>query len=306
MKDFWQGKHVLITGDQGFVGSHLRKALIERGAKVTGFDIKNKLDVNDYDLLEEVVKRKRIQIIYHLAAEAIVENVHMRPRRAFMTNICGAWNIAEVCRLVKGIEMAIFASSDKAYGEHKKLPYKEDYLLLAKHPYEVSKSCADILVQSYFCNYNLPIAVTRCGNIYGCGDPNHCRLTPQAINCLLSGKTLKVRGYGKFIRDFVYIDDIVDGYIRIAELFKKRKLAGQIFNFGNDKPISILDFVKTISRLTGKKLKYKLVGTAFGEIQRQYLDSSKARRVLGWKPNLTLEDGLRIVLQEAHKNGSYR
>lgn len=307
MRNFWKGKRVLITGDQGFVGSHLAKALINKGAEVTGFDIKvNDMDVSNYDLVEKTIREKKIQVVYHLAAEAIVERAGRMPLQAFLANILGTWNIIELCRTTKGIKSVIFASSDKAYGEHKILPYKENYPLLTKYPYEVSKSCADLLAQSYFFSYRLPIVITRCGNIYGCGDPNTNRLLPNAIRCLLNCKELLVRGSGKFVRDFIYIDDIVDAYIRIGELFKRRKLAGQVFNLGNNQPISILDFVKTINEVVRGGLRYRLIDGGFGEIQKQYLDSSKAYKLLGWKPKWSLKEGLIFTLQEAFKNGAYR
>lgn len=288
---FWVNKRVLITGDKGFVGSNLSFVLKQAGAIVHGLDIKClSEDIFSYRTVDECVRENNIEMVYHLAAEAIVGNSQKEPIRAFMSNICGTWNVLEVCRLNKNVKAVIVASSDKAYGEHSKLPYKEEYLLKANYPYDVSKSCADMLAQSYHKSYGLPVVITRCGNIYGHGDDHRCRLVPRAISCLLSGDTLEVRGNGKFIRDFVYINDIVSAYVKIGELFIKRSLAGNIFNLGNDKPVSILKVVKLIG------CKYKLIDSSFGEINKQYLDSSKSRRVLGWKPKYTLKEGIRRTI----------
>jgi len=307
-KNFWLGKKVLITGDRGFLGSNLSRALTMRGAVVIGMDIKRskKEDVGDYDSVEGIIKRNNIRIIYHLAAEAIVANVHKIPRRALITNICGTWNVLEATRVLGNIETVVIASSDKAYGEHRKLPYKEDYILLARYPYDVSKSCADALARSYYSSYGIPVVVTRCGNIYGLGDSNLCRLIPSAVNCFINKSTLEVRGYGKFVRDFVYVDDVVDAYIKIAENFKGKKLSGHVFNIGNEKPVSILELIKTMNMIVGNKLQYKLVGKASGEICKQYLDSSRAKRILGWTPQWTLERGLSKTLEGAIEYGAYR
>jgi len=283
--------NILVTGDKGFVGSNLSFALKKKGHSVFGLDIKClSEDIFSYRVVDECVRENNIEMVYHLAAEAIVGNSQKEPIRAFMSNICGTWNVLEVCRLNKNIKAVIVASSDKAYGEHNKLPYKEDYLLRANYPYDVSKSCADMLAQSYHKSYGLPVVVTRCGNIYGYGDDHKCRLVPRAIDCLLTGNTLEVRGNGKFIRDFIYVNDIVCAYMKIGELFHKKNLAGQIFNLGNDKPVSILKVVQLIG------CKYKLVKNSFGEIPKQYLDSSKAHKVLGWEPRYTIKEGIRRTI----------
>lgn len=294
--NFWENKRILITGDKGFVGSHLSHILKKKGAFVHGLDIKCiSEDIISYRTVDEYIRDNKVEIVYHLAAEAIVGNAQKEPIRAFMSNICGTWNILEACRLNKNVKAVIIASSDKAYGEHKKLPYREDYLLRANYPYDVSKSCADMLAQSYYISYKLPIVITRCANIYGSGDPNSCRLFPMAINCLHSNRTLIVRGKGKFIRDFIHIDDIIDAYLRIGILAYKRKISGKVFNLGNDKPVSILKLVKKIG------CKYKLVGNCFGEIKKQYVDSSKARRLLGWKPKVSLDEGIERTINDYAK-----
>jgi len=304
-KGFWQGKRVLITGHQGFVGSHLSRALIKLGAEVMGLDIKSGDDVGDYELVQCLVAKRKPQIIYHLAAEAIVGNVHKIPRRAFVTNIGGTWNILEVTRTYRDIEATIIASSDKAYGEHRILPYREDFPLRAKYPYDASKACADMLAQSYINNYHLPIAITRCCNIFGPGDPNLCRLVPNAINCWLGNELLEVRGNGKFVRDFVYIDDVIRAYLLIAERFKKLDINNRVFNIGCNKPITIKEFVRLLDKLTHGNLCCKFVKVSYGEIKRQYLSACKAKRILGWKPEYTLQEGLLATMGKAIEHGAY-
>ncbi len=312
-KRFWKGKRVLITGFEGFLGSNLTKTLIPSGAKIFGLDIKVKRkdtilapddykqirvikgSVADYKLLKDIINGNKIDIIFHLAAEAIVGKCLNEPLKAFSTNIEGTWNILEVCRNSKSIKAIVIASSDKAYGAHKKLPYKEDAALIANHPYDVSKSCADLIACAYAHTYGLPLAITRCGNIYGPGDFNFSRIIPDAMRCLSKGKTLQVRSDGKFVRDYVYIDDIVDGYLRIAELLKKKGLLGGSFNLSNEFPLTVIELLQKINKLglNGNRLNYKILDTAKYEIKKQYLSSAKARLILGWKPAHNLCDGLR-------------
>ncbi len=311
--NFWKDKKVLITGFEGFLGSNLSKELLKTKAKIIGLDIKTfrketilcqqdykrmviyKGSVANYDLLRKILRKHSINIIFHLAAEAIVSRSHENPRKAFESNITGTWEVLEAVRLQGNVQAIVVASSDKAYGSHKKLPYREDAPLIANHPYDVSKSCADLIANTYFHTYGLPVAITRCGNIYGPGDLNFSRLIPDALRCILFGKMLKIRSDGQFVRDYVYIDDIVTGYIRIAELMKKSKLAGEAFNLSDEKPITVIKLLKEISKFNfcTNKLKYKIMNTAKYEIKKQYLSAMKARRILGWKPRQGLEEGLR-------------
>ncbi len=310
---FWKDKRVLITGFEGFLGSNLSRALISLGAGVFGLDIKVrrkgsvltehdykkisviKGSVVNYELVKKVINKHKIDVIFHLAAEAIVGECRHNPLRTFSANIEGTWNILEACRNSRIIRSIIIASSDKAYGAHKNLPYEEDAPLQGNHPYDVSKSCADLIANTYFNTYGLPVAITRCGNIYGPGDFNFSRLIPDAMRSLALNKRLKIRSDGKFVRDYVYIDDIVAGYIRIAELFGKRKLSGEAFNLSDEKPISVIKLLKEIDQSypRAKKLNYKVMNTARYEIKKQYLSSAKARRILGWKPGCGLREGLR-------------
>jgi CDP-glucose 4,6-dehydratase len=312
-KKFWGNKKVFITGFEGFLGSNLTKALLSLGAKVYGLDIKvrrketilnqddykkivvTKGSVTNYKLVKKIVRENKINIVFHLAAEAIVLRGYDNPLRNFSTNIEGTWKVLEACRGVKSIQAIIIASSDKAYGEHKKLPYKENAPLIGKNPYDASKSCADLIAHSYAHSYNLPVAITRCGNIFGPGDFNFSRIVPDAIRCALTGKTLLIRSDGKFTRDYVYVDDIVSGYIMLAERLQSAELAGKAFNFSDEKPMTVVRLLKEISKcsLFGNKLKYKIMNTAKYEIKRQYLSAARAQRVLGWKTEYTLYEGLK-------------
>jgi CDP-glucose 4,6-dehydratase len=309
-KDFWKGKRVLITGYEGFLGSNLTKVLIDCGAYIAGVDIiKNKplsvLDgfrkdivcikgnINNLKFVKNIINKYKPQVIFHLAAEAIVGECNKNPVKAFKSNIEGTWNILEALRAKKFVEAIVVASSDKAYGSHKTLPYKEGAALKGNHPYDVSKSCADLICYTYWNTYRAPVCVTRCGNIYGPGDLNYSRVVPDAIRCSLKNMQFKIRSDGKFTRDYVYVEDIVNGYITLAEKMKKLKLCGEAFNFSDENPITVMELVKKIYRLENKNPDYKVLNKARYEIKHQYLCSRKARRILGWGPKYTLEKGLK-------------
>lgn len=314
-KDFWKNKKVLITGYEGFLGSNLTKTLIDSTAKIIGLDIKvNRKDtiltlpdykkimvikgsVANYALVKKIISEFKVDVVFHLAAEAIVGKSQQKPLHTFSSNIRGTWNVLEACRNSKTVEAIVIASSDKAYGSHKNLPYHEDAPLIANYPYDVSKSCADLIACTYFHTYGVPVAVTRCGNIYGPGDFNFSRIVPDAIRCEFSGKTLLIRSDGKFTRDYVYIDDIINGYIILAEKLKKLHLAGEAFNFSNEAPISVLNLIKIIYELTGNNPNYKILNKAKYEIMHQYLSAEKARKILQWKPQYNLKEGLKKTIQ---------
>ena len=194
------------------------------------------------------------------------------------------------------VKAIIIASSDKAYGSHTKLPYKENTPLSGEHPYDVSKSCADLIACTYCHTYDLPVVVTRCGNIFGPGDFNFSRLVPDTIRSAIQNKTLIIRSDGKFTRDYIYVSDIVSGYILLAEKMQKLKVFGEAFNFSDENPISVLELVKKIYHLANKKPNYKILGKAKYEIKHQYLSSKKAKRIFGWKPRYTLEEGLKKTI----------
>ena len=315
-KKFWKNKKVLITGHEGFLGSWLSGTLIDAGAHVVGVDIvKNrkisllnenglrnrfigvKADIADFKSMRRIIKKYNPQVIFHLAAEAIVARANKEPVRTFKSNIEGTWNILEIARQTKAIEAIVMASSDKAYGSHKILPYTEAAALKGDHPYDVSKSCADLIGYTYAHTYEVPVATTRCGNIYGPGDYNFSRIVPDAICCALSGRKLIIRSDGKFTRDYIYAADIVDGYIMLAENLRKLKLQGQAFNLSDENPITVIELVNKIYSLSGQKSKYKILNKARYEIKHQYLDSSKARRLLKWKPKYSLDRGLKAAME---------
>jgi len=311
---FWKNKRVLVTGFEGFLGSHLTSELIRSKAKVTGLDIKTvrketilpksilkkmrvvKGNVEDYSLLLRILRGDKIEYVFHLAATSLVKEAEGSPVKAFSTNIKGTWNILEACRNYSGIKGIIIASSDKAYGIHNKLPYYENTSLSGSHPYDVSKSCADLLSYTYYRTYGLPVCITRCGNIYGPGDFNFSRIFPDALRCAITGKKLLIRSNGKFTRDYVYVSDIVDGYLVLAEKLNRLKLAGEAFNFSDESPIGVIELVKNISRALGVRENYKILNQAKYEIPHQYLASSKARKVLGWRPKVSFGKGLKLTI----------
>lgn len=304
----------MITGYEGFLGSNLTKTLIDSGAKIIGLDIKVrrketilsrqdfakivaiKGSVENFRLLSKLINESRIQTVFHLAARAIVGECLTNPVKAFYTNIEGTWNLLEACRRGKSVKEIIIASSDKAYGQKKVLPYREGDSLNGTHPYDVSKSCADLIAQTYFHTYKLPICVTRCGNIYGPGDFNFSRLVPDAVCSAVQGKILVIRSNGKFTRDYIYIEDVVNGYITLAENLTSRNLAGEAFNFGAGKPMSVLELVSLVYRLTGRKPVYRILNQADNEIPDQHLSSQKAGTLLSWKNRIKMEDGLKRTI----------
>ncbi|MBU1043322.1 MAG: GDP-mannose 4,6-dehydratase [Candidatus Omnitrophica bacterium] len=314
-KNFWKNKQVFITGHEGFLGSWLTKILIEAGARVIGLDIvKNrkqivlnqkglrkrikgiKGNVANMKLVKNIIDQEKPEIIFHLAAEAIVGRSNKNPITTFKSNIEGTWNILEASRGKSFINSIVIASSDKAYGSHDKLPYSEESELKGDHPYDVSKSCADLIAYTYFHTYNLPVCVTRCGNIYGPGDYNFSRIIPDAMRCVNNDKTLIIRSDGKFVRDYVYVEDIVEGYILLAEKIKSLNLAGSAFNFSDENPITVLEILNKLFEIASKKANYKILNKAKYEIKKQYLDSKKARKVLGWKPRYSLQQGIKKTL----------
>ncbi len=312
--NFWKGRRVLVTGYAGFLGSNLTKKLLSMRARVVGIDKltlrKNTLlnshdlkkmtvirgNVANYRLLQQTLHEHRIEIVFHLAAEAIVGQCLKSPRRTFSSNIQGTWTVLDACRNTPSIQAVVIASSDKAYGSHNKLPYDENSALAGAHPYDVSKSCADLLAHTYFHTYGLPVCITRCGNIYGPGDFHFSRIVPDVIRSSLANKTVFIRSDGKFTRDYVYVDDIVDGYFCLAQKMGRLNLAGEAFNFSNEDPISVLKLVKLIYILSGKTPDYKILNQAKYEIHHQYLSSAKAKKILGWKPHYTLREGLKKTI----------
>jgi CDP-glucose 4,6-dehydratase len=312
----WKNKSVFVTGCTGLLGSWLCKELIYRGAKVTGLvrdwvphsillsdDVTDNMNVvrgcvDDYPTIERILNEYEIEVVFHLAAQTIVEIANRNPLSTFESNIKGTWNVLEGCRRVPTVKQIVVASSDKAYGDQPKLPYDEKDPLQGTHPYDVSKSCADLICKAYNVTYGLPICVTRCGNFYGGGDLNWNRLVPGTIRSLYEGERPVLRSDGTYIRDYFYIKDGVNAYIYLAEKMGEQNIAGEAFNFSNELQVSAIDIVKKISRLMGKdELTPRVLCTANNEIKHQYLSAAKARKVLKWKPGYTLDEGLKETIR---------
>ena len=312
---FWKNRRVLITGHEGFLGSHLTKRLVLSGAIIVGIDIvsarKNtvlcdrdrrsiksvKSNIAHFKILRQIIKDQKIEYVFHLAAEALVGECLRNPLKTFSSNIRGTWNLLEACRSADCIRGIVIASSDKAYGSHTRLPYKETYPLRGKHPYDVSKSCADLLANAYFHTYKVPVVITRCGNIYGPGEYNFSRIVPDSIRSILLDKPVVIRSDGNFTRDYVYVEDIVDGYMLLAKKIEKLKLGGEAFNFSSQKPATVLELIKKISLVVGKPVSCEILNCAQYEIRHQFLSSKKAQCMLGWKPRYSLLDGLKITFK---------
>jgi len=301
------GKNVLVTGGTGLVGSHVVERLIQAGARVfctirsqdpRSYFFENKFqekttlvycDINDGSRVFDVVTKYEIQYIFHLAAQPIVATSFINPEETFTTNIVGTINILEAARRASGILGVVVASSDKAYGKDC-IDADEDKPLAGDHPYDVSKSAADLIAQTYFKTYGLPVVVTRFGNIYGPGDLNLNRLVPGIMKSILKGEVLPIRSDGMFVRDYVYVKDVVEGYMLAAEKISQSK--GQAFNFSTGYNFSVLDLISTISRVVGTECKYTIKNNQVNEIPFQSLNYQKAERMLGYKPLYTLEQGI--------------
>ncbi|MDI9218451.1 GDP-mannose 4,6-dehydratase [Clostridium tertium] len=312
---FWNNKNVFITGGTGFLGSYLVKKLVNYGANVTilvrdyipqsniyrGEEYK-KVNVvhgalEDYLLIERTLGEYEIDTVFHLAAQAIVGVANRNPLGTFKSNIEGTWNILEAARKSPLIKQVIVASSDKAYGDQEKLPYDENMPLQGKHPYDVSKSCADLIAQTYYETYKLPVCITRCGNLYGGGDLNFNRIIPQSIQSILNNEAPVIRSDGSFIRDYFYIEDAVDAYINLAEKVVELNLGGQAFNFSNEIQLTVLELVNKILKIMGSSMKPIILNQGSNEIIHQYLSAKKARTVLGWSPNYTIDEGLSKTIE---------
>ena len=232
--------------------------------------------------------------VIHLGAQTIVGTALLDPLSTFESNIKGSWNLLEAVRQSKGlVKSVVVASSDKAYGESENLPYTEDQSLHGDGPYDVSKSCTDLLAQSYGNTYNLPITVARCGNIYGGGDLNWSRIVPGTIRDLVAGRQPVLRSDGTFVRDYVHVDDVVSGYLKLAEVSQNKNINGEAYNFSRDEPLNVMELYKQICLATlGKYVEPKVLNTAKSEIKDQHLNSAKAKNALGWSSQVSLESGL--------------
>ncbi len=249
--------------------------------------------IEDYSTINRTIAEYEIDAVFHIAAQAIVGVANRNPLSTFEANIQGTWHILEACRQNSTVERIVIASSDKAYGNQEKLPYSEDFPLQGSHPYDVSKSCADLIATTYHNTYGLPVAITRCGNLFGGGDLNFNRIIPGTIRSVLHGERPIIRSDGTLMRDYVYVKDAVDAYMLLAEALDDSSLHGNAFNFGTAKPMSVLEITNKILQLMNRDdLEPLILNEAKGEILHQYLSSDKARRLLGWVPVATLDTGL--------------
>lgn len=324
---FWNGKRVFVTGATGLLGSQLTRMLIDAGANVTillydqdpnsplvqspAFDKVFRINgaLQDYNLLLRAITSREIEYVFHLGAQTQVTHANSNPLEAFESNIRGTYNVLEACRVYGKLKGIVVASSDKAYGDQKVLPYTEDAPLQGCHPYDVSKSCTDLLSHTYFVSYKLPVCVTRCGNIYGPGDMNFARILPDALRCMHLGTMLELRSDGTLVRDYIFVEDAADGYLTIAEQMHRPEIVGQAFNISTKNKLSVIDLLKALERATGKPVKYSIKNTAVNEIKDQYLESTKAKTLLGWEPKHAVEDGLRKTADAYFaffKNGHWR
>lgn len=312
---FWQDRPTFVTGGTGLLGGWLVRHLIELGADIVclvrDWVPQSELvhaqlveqvkvvrgDICNQALLERILGEYENDTVFHLAAQTIVGIANRNPVSTFETNIRGTWTLLEACRRSPRVHGIVMASSDKAYGDQEQLPYNEDAPLQGRYPYDVSKSCADLLIQSYAVTYRLPVAITRCGNFYGGGDLNWNRVVPGTIRSVLRGQPPIIRSDGQYVRDYFYIEDAAAAYILLAEkLAQNTNLCGEAFNFSNETPVSVIELVERILQLMKSDLKPVIQNEATNEIRRQYLNAEKARRVLGWKPIFTLDEGLKRTI----------
>lgn len=314
---FWNNRTAFVTGATGFVGAHVVRHLVEKGARVVClqrdavkansldvFDLRNRVtvingNVEDFSLLERILNEYEIDAVFHLAAQALVGAANRSPISTFETNIRGTYLLLEACRQSQTVKRIVVASSDKAYGSHTELPYREDFPLQGLFPYDVSKTCTDLLSQSFAHSYKLPVTITRSANIYGPGDLNLSRIIPGTIISVLKNEAPIIRSDGSPVRDFIYADDIARGYLLLAERIEETR--GQAFNFGSNEPIQMLELVRQIVQLMDKADELSpnvlLQSKIEREIDAQYLSAEKVSKQLGWKAEIDLREGLRRTIE---------
>lgn len=307
----WTDRPVLVTGATGLVGSTLTAALCALEADVVTLvrdwvprselvmsGVLDRVrvvrgDIRDQALLERILGDYEVRTVFHLAAQTIVTVANRNPAETFDSNIRGTWALLEAARRSPCVEQIVTASSDKAYGSQPKLPYDESMSLIGKHPYDASKSCADIISQAYAQSYNTPVVITRCGNFFGGGDLNWNRLVPGTIRSIIRGEAPIIRSDGEYVRDYIYLGDAVGAYISLAqELMKRPDLRGEAFNFSNESQITVKELTSLIVEIMDGPFDAKILNQASNEIRMQYLSAKKARDVLGWEPLYTLRESL--------------
>ena len=310
--NFWTNRSVLVTGSTGFLGLWLTKKLVERGANVVslvrdmvprapffidGMDRQVSVvrgEIEDQAIIERTLGEYEVDTVFHLAAQAIVGVANRDPVRTFEANIQGTWCLLEACRRNNAVSRIVVASSDKAYGDHDVLPYDETFALQGRHPYDVSKSCADLISLSYNKSFGLPVCVTRCGNLFGPGDLNFSRIVPGTILSALRNERPIIRSDGSPMRDYVHVMDIAEGYLTLAEAMDRDEVRGQAFNLGTGEPLAVLALTERILKAAGRAdLTPDIRDEAEGEIKHQYLCSDLATRLLGWEPGASLDERLR-------------
>ncbi|NCN64970.1 MAG: NAD-dependent epimerase/dehydratase family protein [Candidatus Altiarchaeum hamiconexum] len=311
--NFWKRKNVLVTGGNGLVGSHIVEELLKSNANVIvlirsknpksyfvieGLNKKTVLvygDLKNFKRVYDVISKYEIEYIFHIGAQPIVQTAVINPVETFETNINGTVNVLESARLCNSVKGIVVASSDKAYGKYDKLPYTEETPLKGEFPYDISKSCTDLIAQSYFKTYDIPIAIARFGNIYGPGDLNFNRIIPGAIKASLLDETLDIRSDGKMIREYLYVKDVADGYLMLCENINKSK--GEAFNLSSGLKLSVLEVVEKISEIINKKIDYEVLNLAKNEIYEQYLSTEKVEKFFGWHTKHSFEESIKETVK---------
>lgn len=308
---FWRDRPVLVTGGTGLLGGWMVHALVEAGADVVALVrdwvprsefVATRLiekvrvvrgDIREQDVVERTLNEYEVDTVLHLAAQAIVQRANRNPIPTLDANVRGTWSVLEACRRSPTVKQIVVASSDKAYGDQEVLPYSENTPVAGRNPYDVSKSCADLIAQMYARSFDLPVCVTRCGNFYGGGDLNWNRIVPGTIRSVVRGERPIIRSDGQYTRDYIYVKDGVQAYLLLAErLAGNRALAGEVFNFSYEQPLTVLQLVDKLLAVMGSTLEPDVRNEASNEIRDQYLDAAKARRMLKWSPTYTLETAL--------------
>ncbi|WP_035759975.1 GDP-mannose 4,6-dehydratase [Limnospira platensis] len=316
MNDFWRDRSVFMTGCTGLLGGWMVTELVQRGAKVTGLvrdsvpqsrlytdNWSDKINivrgcVEDLPTIERAIAEYQVDTVFHLGAQTLVGVANQNPLGTFEANIKGTWNVLEACRRVGGVSRILIASSDKAYGDQEILPYNETSPLQGQHPYDVSKSCADLISRTYYVSYGLPVCVTRCGNFYGGGDLNFNRIVPDTIRSALREQPVTLRSDGSYIRDYFYVKDGVLAYLHLAEQMERKEIWGEAFNFSNELQITVLELVQKILAVMNKNhLQPVILNQAKNEIKHQYLSAEKARQMLSWSPKYSIDEGLKETVE---------